>query len=308
MTGSQNNQIKINDTWLTIANYKEPLKAIPKNEGYGYFGTLLMTPDGEYVMCAVCSQLCRDLGRHVMNSHSDQFETVRDYKGHFGLAFTTALISEGERLERKQRMLDWYATLTPEQMKQRLAAAKRGREARSRFQPKQQLETKNKRGTCPDQLLDKIQKVAEQLGHTPSLRDFVKATGTQRYKHLIFSTFGSWANALKLLNLEQKPLIGGNGVERYSDEYLLESLVNYTLSHQKVPTASDCRAGVLPRWETYKRRFGSFVEARKLSGIEGMFPKPRKTPKRERTEYMKAWRLKRKVGLGITNVRIQKPQ
>ena len=128
------------------------------------------------------------------------------------------------------------------------------------------METKNKRGVCPDQLLAKIKEVAEKVGHTPSLVEFIEVTGTQRFKHLIFKTFGSWKNALKMVNLQPKEKRMGRYI-KYSSEELLEYLVIFAQENLRIPTSTDCRRGLLPDSAVYTRRFGSLPKARELAGV-----------------------------------------
>ena len=96
--------------WLLFYNYKEPLKEI-KN-GYGYYGAILATEDGTKIQCHLCGGLYSELQAHIRMFHSMK---VRDYKEKFELAYTTSLISESIRNERKMRTLEWLKTLTPEQ-------------------------------------------------------------------------------------------------------------------------------------------------------------------------------------------------
>lgn len=269
--GQRNNMpsknIEIAGQWLTIHNYKEPLKVIPKSKGFGYYGTLLVTPNGEQVQCHICGQLFASLPSHIRNKHAI---SAIDYKKRFDLAYTTALVSETERERMKNVMLDYLKTLTPAQRAAHRANAISGNQARSKMglHRKIRLETKNKRGTCPDQLLDKILEVKKIVGDTPTLHEFIRETRTQRYKHLIITTFGSWKNALKMLNLEPRPNIQKNKQHNYySNEQLLEYLRIFAQENNSRPTATDCRRGLLPTYEVFQRHFGSFEEARQLAGV-----------------------------------------
>lgn len=126
-------------------------------------------------------------------------------------------------------------------------------------------------GTCPDQLLDKIHEVKKKLGHTPSLKQFMKETGGQRYKHLIIATFGSWLNALRLAGLQPKEKELYHDYRRYTKEELLEHLRIFAQEHRKRPTESDFIRGLLPTTTTYLRHFGSIKEARRLADIEQFY-------------------------------------
>lgn len=264
--------IKYKDSYLTIKNYKEPLKEIPKGEGFGYYGCFLVTTDGKFGQCHICGELFSSVSLHVLNKHK---VGVKEYRKRFELSPSTALISEEFRAQVKQRTIDWLKGMSKEDKQ---AFIKRRSERWKIFikrkinkvQPKITLETKNKRGTCPDQLISKIHEVAKKLGHTPTLSEFIDATDGQRFKHLIFATFGSWLNALKIANLDPhtKRENGGNKKSSRKPDYvLLESLALFSQENNKIPTATDCKRGFLPDYAIYRRRFGTFENARKLAKV-----------------------------------------
>lgn len=266
-------QVKILDNWLTIRNYKEPLKAIPTSVGFGYYGTLLGTPDGEFVMCHACGKLFKNLATHIKQAHKEQFKNVAEYREVFDLAHRTALVSESERIRLKKKSIEFFNSLTEKQKAEYRRRADEGRlMRRQHYQPKIRLETKNKRGTCPDQLLDKIQQVKDNLGHTPTLKEFMRETGGQRFKRAIFATFGSWVEALYILGLEPRNPLGTRGGRKsyYDEETLLEMMRAFTKKYDAAPTSTDCKRGLLPAWNVYKRVFGSFETARQLAGVYQM--------------------------------------
>jgi len=264
-----NKLIKYKDEYLTFYNYKEPLKEIKKGDGFGYYGVLLGTVDKKKVQCHVCGELFKSVQAHVFQKHK---LNSKQYKDKFELARETALISEDERQRRKELTLKWLASMSDEEKQewQRKAQEKyrewikKKREIRT--QPRITLETKNKRGTCPDQLLQKIRDVHEVLGKTPTKRDFIDHYESQRYMHIIYATFGSWTKAVKMAGL--KPVVQERkGGGRYSDEELLEYLDIFYRENGKPPTETDCRRGLVPDSNIYRRRFGSFTRARELAGI-----------------------------------------
>lgn len=262
--------IAYRDIFLTLHHYKEPLKSIPKEEGIGYYGALLSTPGGELIQCHLCGELFMELGKHIIQTHH---MLTREYRDMFQLARSTALCSEVQRQKHKMNFMRFLATLTPEEvheyresrrklMRENLRNGKLGAHGLSIT-----LETKNKRGTCPDQLLDKIKEVAEQLNHTPSKDEFINTCGTQRYIHLIYKTFGSWSKALKMLGMQPKIGSGRHSTRVYSDDELLEYLKMFAQENNKVPTATDFRRRLLPNDDIYRRRFGSLENARQLAGV-----------------------------------------
>jgi len=264
--------MELKDQNLTLLHYKEPLKAIPKKEGYGYYGTILITLDKTLMQCHVCGELRADVGRHSLNKHKI---SVSDYKDKYQLARKTSLISESERIRRKTLLLNRFDNMTKEEKEAHKQCALKGwREYnRNRKTPKKQpkisLETKNKRGTCPDQLLAKIQEVKRKLKKTPSLKEFIKETGGQRYKHLIISEFDSWNNALKKLG--EKTIEPNMFIQKYSRKDLIGYLKAFYKKYRKVPTNSDFKRGIIPSKQTYWKYFGGIDQARKKAGLPYKF-------------------------------------
>lgn len=266
-------QIAYKDTMLTLKNYKEPLLEVGPG-GFGYLGAILMSLDGEKMQCHICGKLFGDVGTHSRQAHK---VTVDEYKERFELARTTSLISESVRESRKNQMLLILSRMTFDQRKKirrNSAAAYR----LWRFENKEKiasirwnisLETKNKRGTCPDQLLEKIREVQKTLGKTPSKIEFIHETGTQRFVHLIYKTFGSYKKAVQMAGLPPAVSSCGKGLKRkkYSDDELLEYLNIYHKEEGHIPTETDCRRGLIPASGVYKRHFGSLPKARELAGI-----------------------------------------
>lgn len=266
-------QLDKNTQFLTLLHYKEPL--IKAKGGFGYVGALSVTVDGKLAQCHECGKLFENLGAHVHQAHMP----VIEYKDKWQLAHTTALTSENERKEQSQRTSDWWNALTKEERDAFWEKRQKGykewiaKGKPKRKQPKGALETKNKDGTCPDQLLDRIKAVKEKVGRTPSVRDMLNDdNGSQRYLHLIRTTFGSWKNALKMLGMKPrvsaKEQVKGKRTPFYTNEELLEYLRVYYQENNQLPTESAFKRGLLPSSQTYIRRFGSIVKARHLAGLE----------------------------------------
>lgn len=263
--------IPFNGVYLTLNHYKEPLKEVVKAEGTGYYGALLGTPDGNLVQCHVCGELFEHLGYHINRAHK---LNANDYKEKYELAYKTALCSENYRQNQKATFMKMLNSLSEEE-KDAYKQRHRERLIKARAEGKMfahgksiTLETKNKRGTCPDQLLDKIKEIAERIGKTPSKAEFILETGTQRYVHLIYKTYGSWSKAIEMLGMEvRKAKSNPRSKKRYSNEELLEYLAIYAQENNKVPTHTDFKRGLLPDYSVYTRRFGSIEEARQLAGV-----------------------------------------
>ena len=263
--------VAYNGAYLTLTNYKEPLKPVKRKDGFGYYGALCSTIGGDLVQCHVCGELFKDVGKHSQLAHGLY---AKDYRKEYDLAYKTALCSENERQRRKMKYMKWLNKMSVEERKayqeKMIKASAKGRENLKTTEGYTlRAETKNKRGTCPAQLLDKIKEVAEKIGHTPSKFEFIGETETQRYVHLIYKTFGSWTNALRMIGMQpKKPKIHKNGnYRRYTRDELLEYLVIFAQEFNKIPTHTDFRRGLLPSYETYTRRWGSLENARQEAGV-----------------------------------------
>ncbi len=253
--------IKVGDNFLTLGHYKEPLTALPEGQGFGFYGALLGSLDGEKVQCHICGGVYKFLGGHVRQSH--KMDPV-DYREQFQLAYMTSLVSEKERERRKKIMLDYLATRPKGWLKKaKLNASKGGLMSKGTTGHQLRLESLNKRGVCPEQLLAKIKEIKEKLKKVPSLKEFVAACGTQRYKHLIFKVYGSWNQALEKLNLSTKP----SARDAYTKKELLDALKDFYKNTGLIPTRTDCVRHLLPSYSVYFRNFGGMKQARFAANI-----------------------------------------
>lgn len=255
--------VSYDESQITLHNYKEPLSPVEK--GFGYYGTISATVDGMYIQCHICGGLFENLGSHLKAKHS---LTGKEYKERFGLAFMSALVSENYRNENTKRSLLWWNSLTESERDKYKKKSRENARLKDTPQQKQTLETLNKNGTCPAQLLEKIKEVAETLGHTPSKKEFIATTGTQRYVHLIYKTFGSWTNAVEATGHTPKDKLHGRGGYRhYEDNELLDYLANFATKHHRVPSYSDFYRNLLPTLSVYERRWGNLENARQAAGV-----------------------------------------
>ncbi len=252
---------------MVLGPYKTPLRKV--KDGFGYLGALTFDTRGK-IQCHICGSMYNELGFHARQHGLD----VASYKEKFMLSPGTSLISEAQREARKLQAFKNFGSLT---WKQKEARKKKSMRAWRKWFNKHggkvtrlSLETKNKRGICPDQLLELIRRVKVEQKKVPSLDDFVTFYKTQRYNPPIRRTFGSWSNAVRAAGYTpyiQRGSPKGIGVHRWTGEELLAMLVEAHETTGKIPSASDCRRGFLPDLRVFNRKFGSFPEARKAAGI-----------------------------------------
>lgn len=250
---------------LNYLNYKEPLKEI--EDGYGYWGTLAQTDDGEEIQCHVCGELVVNLGHHAYIKHGIK---AREYRVKFKLGLRTPLCSDVWSEKCKARKLKEWASLSIEEREERIETMRNAQRQAKQVGPERSLEALNKDGMCPDQLISHIQSLAEKLGKSPSHAEFVTEYDG-KYVGAIKRTFGSWNGAKKMADLA--PCKSGSKVPHnrsdYDNETLLEFLRSFYKEKKVIPTNSDWQKGFFPSYHLYKHRFGGIAKARELAGISG---------------------------------------
>lgn len=173
--------------------YKEPL--IKVENGFGYKGCVTRSYDNKFVQCHICGYFLSNLPIHVRKTHN---MSSREYKQKFSLNLTTSLLSGDERNLRRKSFFE----MSEEDIKKAKENTTNNR-AKIRNPGKRvtSLEEVNKRGTCPDQLLDKLEKLHRKLGKVPTLNQFMKHYKMGQYS--ILREFGSWKEFVKVAGLVQ---------------------------------------------------------------------------------------------------------
>jgi len=255
-----------------VYNYKEPLREIPKEFGFGYYGCISGTEDMTKIQCHICGFLGKNLIFHIRGKH--QMEQA-DYKEKFGLARKSKLVSPVYSKEKREAYLLKFDEAKRIKIRElatakALSSDKNSTEIRRSRKQDLRLEVKNKRGSCPDQILSKIFQVEQEIGHVPSLTEFRRYEFGERYWHLIRRTFKTWENALKMAGLEKKVPSNNSSpfvIHKYNSEILLEYLSLRTQETRRIPRYSDLGEGMLPHYTTFARHFGTLENARRLAGV-----------------------------------------
>lgn len=250
----KNNDFLPPETKSVMAFYKEPLNTVPN--GYGYLGTIAYDESQQYTQCHECGNFYKTLGTHASHVHG---LNPLQYRDKFKLARTVSLTAP----KAKNKNFEQWANMTDSEKK---AAIKRMRDAReNRKIPEQwrqkSLYHKNIEGSCPDQLLDLIDKYAKELGRTPTRREFSKRYDG-KFLGSIGLTYGTWGQALQILKLTPQPA----GFERkYSKEVLVKLLIEFRDRYGREPMSSDCDHGLLPNRQLFAKYFGSWTEAKEYA-------------------------------------------
>lgn len=252
--GTQIHTILPPDTPTVMDNYKEPLKAV--EGGYGYMGTIVYNQERTHTQCHICGHFFSRLGSHL----KDHDIKVKAYRERFSLPTNTPLAATKAVRPAWSR----WQSMTSEEREAHMEKMRAGRQAALdngadwRRRRGKTLYHKNLEGSCPDQLLDKIEVLAKKLRRTPSFRDFKREYGG-KFVNAINGTYGSWGEALDILNMT--PQKSGYSA-RYSEDSLLEMLVNFKEMNGREAMWSDFGRGILPGQTTYRRQFGSWTKAK----------------------------------------------
>jgi hypothetical protein len=212
--------------YATFYNYKEPLMKF--EGGFGYVGALVFDGKTDKIQCHFCGEWLGSLPHHLAREHN---MTASDYKEKVGLFQTTALISESARakliasgLDRRKQNLRYGKKKTQAEKDKISATLKRNG---------QKEEGKNLRGTCPAQLIDRMQKIAQEKGDKLVMRDF------DGFDELLKLTFGSVKEACQIANVPYN-LAGKKKVKsKYTEEKAVNFIKEYIVRFKSVPARSD---------------------------------------------------------------------
>lgn len=240
------------DTPSIMHGYKEPLR--PVKDGFGYYGVVTYDKDEAKTQCHYCGYFFTNLGIHLHHMHGTK---VAEYKQQFGLRKQKSLVATKTRA----KYISSFEKLTESQRQQKYAALKLGWALKKAGETRnvggvKSLEKRNEEGSCPDQLLDKIKQLADQLGRTPSQREFASHYGG--YLNAVRLTFGTWTDALKVLKLSPAP---SGKPPVYTQAAIIKMLQGFEKKHGRRPHISDVRDGLLPSQWTMTQYFGSWSKA-----------------------------------------------
>lgn len=247
------------NTEPVINGYKEPLR--PVVGGYGYIGTIAYDKTEQYTQCHICGYFYRHLGKHVRQAHD---VGSNEYKEAFQLEKSTSLLATNTRTNYIQKWID----MSDEEREEMLQRLKKSYEE-NKFSGKirggrpHRLEYYNKKGSCPDQIIDKILVLSKEIERAPTLDEFQKRWGGSHYGKAARLHFGTWREAIRQAGLTPANRLGKIW---YSNEQLLNAIISFKESNGREPYYSDVRAGlVLASDWVFRERFGSWTRAKELA-------------------------------------------
>lgn len=234
--------------------FLERTKAPFAPSGVSYLGAIEYDREEDRLRCHECGAWFKALGPHLFQAHG---MTAREYKYKHGLRVSTSLVNEKLRASRITRGLS--AAQTDKFRLNALSGISRGSSPR-----RATMGSRNLRGTCPAQVLFRIQQIASILGRTPTVAD-LRNHGLSETSVTIVLNLDSIKEAISLAGLD--PIIKGGNGKAYTPKIIIELLRDFYVKHERTPSASDFRRGILPSQAVLRRHFGSSAEAYIAAGI-----------------------------------------
>ena len=220
--------------YATFYNYKEPLMKF--TEGYGYIGAIVFDGKTDKIQCHFCGEWLGSLPHHLRREHN---MTASEYKERVGLLQTTALISESARAKliasgldkRLQNLRQQRGKMSQEQKDKIRATLKRNGD---------KPEHQNLCGTCPEQIIDRMQKIAEQKGIGLRMTDF------DSFKEVIRKTYGSLKNACEIAGIKYRKegatLLAEKRARAYTEERAVDFIREFIVRFDRIPHYKDFKA------------------------------------------------------------------
>lgn len=249
---------------VKLYNYKEPFMKFEK--GFGFEGVLLFDAEDDTVQCHLCGNWYEFLGPHIFREHHI---FASEYKQEVGLLQTTALIGEKMREKLIAYRLGKKAKIRNLRAGGKKTQAQKDKIRETLKKNSELRESQNRMETCPLQLIERLQKLATELGRTPLSREV-------GFEETLVKVYGTYNEACRIAGLTPRKV--GETLRKikpgtYTKEILLEFIVNFKKIHGRNPSRSDRERNLLPSTESYRRHFGSWKvaleEAEKMVQSEG---------------------------------------
>lgn len=198
--------------YVIIGKYIPPFEKVKK--GFGYMGVVVEDFKSGKLQCHICGGWFDQMAMHLQTHNI----TSQEYKTKFGLSTSTALKTKKMRLKQSEIMIRLNKENPKCFNRSHVGFEKDNSYAGNRKGKSKSAETINKFGVCDLQIKDRILKLREKLGKTPTLIDLKNEYGGGFIFH-IHKRYQSYINLCKDLDLEP---VFSNHNPKYSREYFIE--------------------------------------------------------------------------------------
>jgi len=238
--------------FVTFYNYKEPLMKF--DEGFGYVGALVFDGNTDKIQCHFCGEWLGSLPHHLKREHN---MSASEYKERVGLFQNTALISESARAKLIASGLD-------KRLQNLRAGGKKTEEQKEKIRATliengKKPEGKNLRGTCPAQLIDRLQKIYREKGEQMNMRDI------SSMREMLKRTFGSMHQACAIAGVPYNAPGFNRSEKKYTEEDALNFIKEFIARFDRIPKFKDFK--LEGKKGLYVARINSFKKLKELSTI-----------------------------------------
>ena len=202
-----------------IYTLKWELPYVEVKRGYGFKGVLCQDVQTKQMQCHICGKWFELLASHVSQTHKMK---ASKYKETYGLLQSTALSIERIRI----RQSDTAKKNMRDRKLRRGGFEKNNRHASNRKGKQKGPEWENRYGICERQIVEKVIRLADKLGETPSLIDLANEYGSVIQGH-IRNKFGSYIKLCRREGLEPRT---SNYNPKYSRAYFIHRARGYPKS------------------------------------------------------------------------------
>lgn len=243
------------DTEGDLSNYKEPLTTAPS--GHGFMGTLKYNKDKTHVQCHICGWFFKSLGQHTVKTHH---LTADMYRVGFELDSGTSLAAPKLR----EKFVKASMARSPEHKRKILTNLQKGRVGRKHYPRNHSLEYFNKRGNCPDQLVEKIKNLNAEFKKVPTRREYITKYGEGNLQ-AVYRVFGTWNNALTICGFTPNQFRASNPT--YTRDGIIEAMREFYDLEGRPPRTSDSEdpSSMIPRMKVIAKHFGGIINAREAA-------------------------------------------
>jgi len=249
------------------------VKAPFLRSGRSIWGAIEIDEPNDQIKCHECGKWFDSVGNHI-HIHG---MSARDYKRKHGLRMKTSLLNEALRLA-QARLGAQMANSQPDEFRQRMLHARQSMKPHSGTS---RAEHRNEHGRCRAQVLHRIRSLAEKLGRTPTAAE-IRAAGLAHNSLFRALSVPDLKSVMTLAGLMPRPQGKTTGPgcrpQIYSDQVLIESLLDFFGTHHRLPFRSDFPIYLLPSYTTYCLHFGSWQKALRAAGLSRFWKPKRYTP------------------------------
>lgn len=220
--------------------YKEPMMKF--SGGFGFQGALIFDGDSDKIQCNFCGKWFDSLAPHLIKEHN---MSAAEYKAAVGLNKGTALINEKTRTKLiasglNKRLQNLRSRKGRKHSKStRMKIAETLRQNRSEMQ--------NIHGTCPEQLIDRLQKKYTELGRTPTTTELT-------FVDTLVKVYGSLKHACEIAGIPYRKPSQTMRTSYWTKARCAEFIKDYYDIHGNFPKVKELNKAMYEQIQKYGRK------------------------------------------------------